>query len=295
MTRSVILTLTLIFSLLGKAQQPPTANQVLRELKTDTRFEDGGADWVQFSELLLVYTQNPISLNTATQEELEAIPLLNKFLAYHLIKYRKRNGKIISYYELANVKGFNKQLILWLMPFTSLSLDDEKLSFSKLLTGKQQIATRFQRAVQQKKGLTNEAFSGDANALYLRYRYNYQNKIFAGFTLQKDEGEPYVIPGKVYPDYNSYHLEVRNVGIAKTIIVGDFLANYGQGLAMWTTNTFGKTAETTESQRFGKGLRYYSGADENRFMRGAATSLKVKDFTIDLFLSINKDITSPVI
>jgi len=70
------------------AQQPPTANQVLRELKTDTRFEDGGADWVQFSELLIAYSQDPISLNTATQEELEAIPLLNKFQAYHLIKYR---------------------------------------------------------------------------------------------------------------------------------------------------------------------------------------------------------------
>lgn len=286
-TKRVILTFTLIFSLSGKAQQAPTANQVLRELKTDTRFEDGGADWVQFSELLISYSESPISLNTATQEELEAIPLLNKFQAYHLIKYRKRNGKIISYYELATIKGFDKQLILWLMPFTSLALNNEKLNFAKLLSGRHQIASRFQRAMQQKKGLTNQSFSGDANALYLRYRYNYQNKIFAGITLQKDEGEPYLIPGKIYPDYNSYHLEVRDIGIAKTIIAGDFLANYGQGLAMWTTNTFGKTAETTESQRFGKGLRYYSGADENRFMRGAAVSLKVKEFTFDLFGSKN--------
>lgn len=269
------------------AQKPPTTNQVLRELKTDTRFEDGGADWVQFSELLLSYSENPISLNTATQEELEAIPLLNKFQAYHLIKYRKRNGKIISYYELATIKGFDKQLILWLMPFTSLSLKSESLSISKLLSGSHQIATRFQRKVQKKKGFSNEAFSGDANALYLRYRYNYQNKLFAGVTLQKDEGEPYLIPGKVYPDYSSYHLEIRDVGFAKTIIAGDFLANYGQGLALWTTNTFGKTAETTESQRFGKGLRYYSGADENRFMRGLATSLKVKAFTLDIFGSKN--------
>ncbi len=269
------------------AQKPPTTDQVLRELKTDTRFEDGGADWVQFSELLLSYSENPISLNTATQEELEAIPLLNKFQAYHLIKYRKRNGKIISYYELATIKGFDKQLIQWLMPFTSLSLKSENLSFSKLLSGHHQIATRFQRAMQEKKGLKNQTYSGDANALYLRYRYNYQNKVFAGITLQKDEGEPYFIPGKVYPDYNSYHLEVRDIGFAKTIIAGDFLANYGQGLALWTTNTFGKTAETTESQRFGKGIRYYSGADENRFMRGIATSLKVKAFTLDVFGSKN--------
>ena len=287
MKHYLILTLT-ILSLTGFAQKPPTANQVLRELQTDTRFEDGGADWVQFSELLIVYAENPVSLNTATQEQLEAIPLLTKFQAYHILEYRRLNGGIISYYELANIKGFDKQLILWLMPFTNLETSKATLNFKTLLSGDHQLALRFQRVFQKKKGFSTDAFQGDPNALYLRYRYNYQNKIFAGLTLQKDEGERYIVPGKFYPDYNSYHLEVRNVGIAKTIIVGDFLANYGQGLALWTTNTFGKTAETTESQRFGKGLRYYSGADENRFLRGAAASLSLSNFTIDFFASSNR-------
>jgi len=273
------------------AQNPPTAQQVLNQLKTDTRFEDGGADWVQFSELLLSYEKNPISLNSASQEELTAFPLFNTFQAYHIITYRKRSGGISSYYELINLKGFNRELILWLMPFTTLDKKSNTIIMQDIFRrANHQFAVRYQRLTQTKKGFgnVNSPFTGDANALYLRYRLNSKNRIFAGVTLQKDEGEPYLIPGTPYPDYSSYHLELRNIGPAKTIIAGDFYANYGQGLALWSGLTYGKTAEVTESQRFGKGLRYYSGADENRFFRGLATSWKIKNFTLDVFGSNHK-------
>ncbi len=273
------------------AQTQPTAQEVLDQLETDTRFEDGGADWVQFSELLLSYEKNPISLNTATQEELAAFPLLNTFMAYHIIAYRRSSGGIATYYELLNLKEFNRELITWLMPFTTLQKKSNTIVFKDVFRrANHQMAVRYQRFAQTKKGFdnVNSPFTGDANALYLRYRLNYKNRIFTGVTLQKDEGEPYLVSGTAYPDYSSFHLEVRDVGPAKTIIVGDFYANYGQGLALWSSLSYGKTAEATETQRFGKGLRYYSGADENRFFRGLATSWKIKNFSFDFFGSKHK-------
>jgi len=286
-----ILFLCFIFNPFLYAQNPPTAQEVLNQLKTDTRFEDGGADWVQFSEMLLSYEKNPISLNTATQEELAAFPLLNSFQAYHIISYRKKSWGINSYYELLNLKDFSRELITWLMPFTTLEKKNSNVEFKDIFRrANHQFAIRYQRLAQTKKGFggVSSPFTGDANAVYLRYRLNYKNRIFAGFTLQKDEGEPYLLPGTVYPDYSSYHLEVRNLGAVKTVILGDFYANYGQGLALWSSLSYGKTAETTETQRFAKGLRYYSGADENRFFRGAATSIKIADFSIDFFGSKHK-------
>ncbi|MCT4622876.1 MAG: helix-hairpin-helix domain-containing protein [Schleiferiaceae bacterium] len=283
---SIALFALLTFS--GYTQNQTKAQEVLDQLKQDPRFEDGGADWVQFSELLLNYAKEPISLNKATLEELEAFPLLTKFQAYHIVNHRRKTGAIVSYYELLQLKNFDQQLIEYLKPFTNLNLNENKINFNNLLNGRHQAAIRYQRLIQEKKGQGNNEFAGDANALYARYRFSYHNKIFAGFTLQKDAGEPYLISGKPYPDYSSYHLEIRNSGFVKKVIVGDFLTNYGQGLALWTTRTFGKTAEVNSTQRFGQGLRYYSGADENRFFRGGAISLGLDRFSLDVFASSNR-------
>ena len=64
---SIALFALLTFS--GYTQNQTKAQEVLDQLKQDPRFEDGGADWVQFSELLLNYAKEPISLNKATLEE----------------------------------------------------------------------------------------------------------------------------------------------------------------------------------------------------------------------------------
>lgn len=283
--------LFLLTTFYTKAQDQLTFKEVVTILQRDTRFEDGGADWVQFEEQLNTLYFNKISLNTSTQNELEAIPFLTPIDVYNLLQFRRKTKRICSYYELLQVKGFDKQRIQILQYFTTLQQKKREITPKKVFKeGRHLVASGYDHIFQQKRGFTdtNRSFLGDATAWHLRYRLNYYNRVFFGFTLQKDAGEPYPGNFPYIADFSSVHLEVRFNNVINKLVIGDFYANYGQGLSLWSGITFGKMAYTTDVQRFGKGVGYYSGADENRFFRGVAVQFKHKQLTLDVFASGNK-------
>ena len=82
---------------------------------------------------------------------------------------------------------------------------------------------------------------------------------------------------------------MRNVGPFKAIAIGDYNLQIGQGLTMWTGMSFGKTADAVFTKRNANGIRQYTSADENRFLRGVAFDAKIsKRFEILGFLSYKK-------
>ena len=259
-------------------------DQALEYLVEFGQTENAEPDLVQLAEQLSFLQSNPISLNTATADELMEIPLLNSFLVFNFLEYRRYSGRILSYYQLADVKGFSPQLINILKPFTSLQTRSEFLGWPQHFN--HQLALQYKRIAQTSLGYKNQKYSGDANALYLRYRMQADGKLFAGLTMQKDAGENYFV--NALPDYHSFHFEYRPNKVVKNIVLGDFSAEFGQGLVLWSSLAFGKSSEAVTIQRFGKGLRYFSGADENRFLRGVGTTIAIGETEFSTFYSNKK-------
>lgn len=96
----------------GQSSLPEGAIRIL-----EAEAERGGADMeelVAYCEMLLAH---PLDLNSASEEELYAFPLLTPFQIASLLEYRESFGAILSEGELALVDGFSLQKVESLRPF----------------------------------------------------------------------------------------------------------------------------------------------------------------------------------
>jgi hypothetical protein len=81
---------------------------------------------------------------------------------------------------------------------------------------------------------------------------------------------------------------LRNIGRLKALTIGDFQAQFGQGLALWTGFGFGKTADAMNVKRSGIGLKPYTSINENLFLRGVGATWALGSFEITAFGSKKK-------
>ncbi len=58
-----------------------------------------------------------VNLNTATSEELIALPRIGDKVAARIVTYRKKNGGFTKVEELMNVKGIGEKTFLRLRPY----------------------------------------------------------------------------------------------------------------------------------------------------------------------------------
>ena len=78
-------------------------------------------DLSQLNDELQWLKEHPIDLNSATKEELHKLNLLNDIEINNILNYIKKNGKMLSIYELQSVDGFYEDLIKKILPFVYVS------------------------------------------------------------------------------------------------------------------------------------------------------------------------------
>ncbi|MDZ7848651.1 MAG: helix-hairpin-helix domain-containing protein [Owenweeksia sp.] len=260
-------------------------------------------DLTQLAEELQALRQNPVEVNFATAEDLQKIPYLNVFQVNNLVQYRYRTGLIFSRYELMAIKGFDQESIVKILPYLSFATQREVPSLKARNIWKysrHDVIGRYAQVLQKRDGfkeLPQKDYRGTPQFMYLRYRGTYKDLLSLGLVAQQDPGEPWGGPfQKTGVDHLSGHVAITNYGPLKKLIVGDFQAEFAQGLALWTGITFGKSAEAVEVKRYARGFRPFTGSEENRFFRGAAATyrfwerLDVSAFYSNNRLDANRDV-----
>ena len=110
-----------------------------------------------------------------------------------------------------------------------------------------------------------------------------------GFTAEKDAGEQFFRGAQKNGfDFYSAHFFVRNLGIIKSLAIGDFSVNLGQGLTQWQSLAFNKGAEIINTKRQSDVLRPYNSAGEIDFNRGVGITLQKKNWETTGFVSYRK-------
>jgi competence protein ComEA len=94
----------------GVTESIPAESSILRR---ETRFNN--AKQSEAPKL-----NGPVSLNNATQAELETLPKVGPALAGRIIQYRQQNGGFKSVEELNNVKGIGEKTMALLRPLVTL-------------------------------------------------------------------------------------------------------------------------------------------------------------------------------
>ncbi|WP_229725220.1 ComEA family DNA-binding protein [Hymenobacter baengnokdamensis] len=259
-------------------------------------FAEIQSDQIPYEDLygtLLLYYQSPLNLNTASPEELRALPLLSEKQVAALLKHRQLTGPLLSVYELQAVPEWNLASIERVAPFVTVqgsSANSARGPLWQRIKNEENNAAllRYERVLQQRKGYSpadsfqgrpTQRYLGSPDALVLRYRVSHAHDFSLGFAAKKDAGERLTwqpAQRQYGPDFLSAHFVLYDQGRLKTLALGDYQLQFGQGLLLSSGLAAGKGAETiTSLRRPSLGVRPYAALLENTFFRGAAATYQL--------------------
>ena len=319
MRRLVIIISFLLFAVAAKAQIAidTLSAEALNELLIEQveRMAEDSDDDIDYEELLDYYiflSDNPINLNSDDMVRLVELHLISAFQFEEVKKYRRYYGDFMFLDELEMMEGFDAQTIDIIRPLVYAGQDKskDKITFRKLARyGKHQLLGRYEQILEKQQGYLpiddsallakpNSRYLGCPQKLQFRYNYNYRNQIRAGFVVEKDAGEMFFtdkvsdtiksLLGKQYRrgfDFIGFHLYVKDLGIVKAAVLGDYQLSFGQGLTMWSGMTFGKAGAGSSVMKQARGIAPKASASEYGFMRGAAVTLGKGPFSGTVFYS----------
>lgn len=285
MRKLLTITLSLAFGVL--AAQTDTLRQILPEedlLESFTQDQDEeiSFDYNELTDRLEYLSRRPLDLNKATLADLDDFLFLTTLQKQALLEYRRFAGDLISVYELQAVPGFDLATIRQLLPFVRVKqpgfLDDPLAAFQK--EHRNQLMLRWSRGLELKKGFSGgeNAYLGDRNRFFLRYRFTQSDRISLGLTAEKDPGEEFFKGSNRQGfDFYSAHFFIKNpVEKVNAVAIGDYSISLGQGLLIYQGFAARKSPLTTAVSRGGRQLRPYNSVNEVDFFRGVAGSFSLK-------------------
>ena len=167
-------------------------------------------------ERLEDFLERPLRINMVSQSRLQASGLLTPYQIASLADYRISHGNVMSYAELAAVDGFGSDAVQKLRPFISLEC-------RQVHTGV--MPSRHDLAVKSAYKATGMPIASDWS-YGLKYRFRTDRLTASiGTTKPYSSGSPWP---QAYTGSLSYDFRKTR------IIVGDFNARFGQGLALWS-------------------------------------------------------------
>lgn len=205
--------------------------------------------------------------------------------------YRDRFGPFIDLMELQAVPGWDLETVRRAIPWLRLGLEPRLMPLlrERLDKGRHQVIWRMSGSMARTRTspfrpMTEPGHTGDGFSMLFRYRFQFRNLLQWGFAMEKDAGERFLAKSHDGPfDFQSFHAALRDVGKLESLVLGDFQVNMGQGLIHWQGLAFRKTADALMVLRQGDAVRPYQGADENRFHRGVAGTLKLGRLQVTAF------------
>lgn len=276
------------------AQENTADNDMLESLLTEIAAQnEDEQDLEQMLATLEDLADNPVYINQADFEDVSRISWLTEFQIRSLLDYVKKQGPVLSHYEIASLYGFTPELAQTLAPFISLEKQpDVSIKPERVLRfGKSKLITGVQAVLQKQEGYlrpdsVENRYTGSPVKTYLRYSFSYANQIYFGITAEKDPGEVFFRKENPYGfDFYSAHFQMNTKGRLKTLTLGDYQANFGQGLVLWSGLNYGKSVMVRNAMRYNEGLRKYSSVGENRFMRGIGVTYRLNPFDVSVFYS----------
>ena len=267
-------------------------------------------DYESFYDDLLFCAQNPINLNNTNREELKRLQFLSDTQVENILSYVYSSGGMKTIYELQLIDGLDMTDIRRLLSFVKLvdAVNSKSRIYWKEVTkyGKNELFFRMDKGLETKEGYRflpeEDVNSTSAKQLYLgnslynsvKYRFHFKDRIQVGFTGEKDAGEPFWGNGNKGFDFNSIYAQLNNLGKFKTIVLGDFRANFGQGLVLHPEFGMGKSSYVLNVTPRTSGLKKYSSTDEYNFFRGAGATLKLGKIDFTAFYS-NKNVDADTV
>lgn len=298
-SRSAIALVLLAVALAGSAAaQVPDSTALPGEAADDLEAlveDDAAGDPTELLELLESLLADPLDVNTATADELAQIPSLDPLVAAAIVRQRAEAGAFRSLPEIQSVEGVTPEVFLDARPYLTIgprlaasAAEAPRFpaapSVRTVLRGlSPRVTQRVQRRLNTPAGYLGpdsaRAYPGSRDRLYTRVQATYRRQVSLNVTMEKDPGEQFRWDPETQTygyDYLSGHAAILDAGRIDALVIGDYVAEYGQGVALWRASGFGKGPDAVGGPvRSGRGIRPYGSVNENQFFRGAALAVSV--------------------
>jgi hypothetical protein len=228
-------------------------------------------------ETIGVQTGLKFNIKTVTADELASLLLLTPQQIQDFLTHRKTYGNFLSLLELQAISSWSLKTIRQLLPFLYINNSNDKVNIKHSITEGKHIL--LYRTGGKPNGYNAKDTWLTKNRQLLNYKFKYKDLFQAGLMIEKDAGENNIT------DHVGMFFALKNKGIIKQFLIGDFNVNIGQGLIHWQGYAFGRSSNLLSGYRQGNFIQPHTGTDENRFHRGFGLQLKKGEIEIGIFLS----------
>ncbi|MGM9748036.1 MAG: hypothetical protein ACI3ZN_04490 [Candidatus Cryptobacteroides sp.] len=172
------------------------------------------------------YLHHPLPLNIASEQALLASGLLSPYQVAALTDCISTSGDILSFSELALIDGFGSDFVRLLTPFITL-----ESSSSPGHSTRSSVHPRHSASLKSAGNLTgSDSFNWSYGAKW-RMEAGNRGEVSAGFSKSNSAEQ-------AYPSAFSLTATLFGKHYPGKIIIGDYKARFGQGLAMWNSMSF---------------------------------------------------------
>lgn len=279
------------------SQEDDFSSSFLEDIESFQEEDGEQFDVENLLDLLNELKEQKIDLNSADEEDWEQLPFLTPNDAHNLVLHRKLYGDYQTLYELKNIPDFGEDKIHQILPFVTINKKERKESMAEMIRrGESQIHIACDRYLQHKKGYEPDSngvskYAGSPHHYYAKHLFT-SERFKAALVGEKDAGEAEWSENGHGFDFVSFSAEAINFKRMKQICLGDFKANFGQGLVIGTGSILGKNASVSTAYKSTQGLKRYASTGETDFFRGAGATLLLGKTSLSLFGSFkNGDAT----
>ena len=245
-------------------------------------------------ENLLELQRNGINVNSATREELLALPFLSEQQVMDILEYIHFHGALKSINELMSIESIDYSTRQLLQEFLYAG-DKPKKGFPSLKNimtwGKNELSLYTKIPTYERVGDTsNGDYIGYPYKFWARYSFSYAKNVRIGIVASQDPGEPFFLQSNKYGfDQYSGFIQLNGLGSVESLIVGRYSIAAGMGLVMNNSFSLGKSAMLQDLGRQRNVLSPHTSASENGYMQGAAATIRLSDaIRLTPFLSYRK-------
>ena len=235
----------------------------------------------RFIEKLYDLNEKPVQLNSADESELSRLFFLTDFQIKALADYVHSSGNIYSVYEIANIPGFDRELVETIIPF--VSVDKEKSTMRDSVHIRHNLLSNFSMRFPH----SDTSFLGPSFKLLNRYKLS-AGRFTGTLTAEKDNGEKLLTGKPPLPDFLAASICWSGKGLIRKIIIGDFGVRFGMGTAINTSLRTGLSLTASGYLSGGEEIRSYTSTDENNYFRGAASQFQLKRIGLTAYYSLNR-------
>ena len=277
---------------------------MVETIETWMEQNDDDIDPDDLMEWFMESKETPLNINDTMSNRYRSLPFLSDFQRSAINAYIAQNGELVTLAELHFINGLDS-LTIRLLTFVSTvapSKMDRTITLKDIVThGHSNLRTGMRLSFPKSRGYEEDIYEGSPFRLYFRYNYKYHDRFSFMLSGDKDPGEAlrFALSKKdgnvpYYGfDFYGFHLLIKNIGIFKSAIIGQYNLQFGQGLTLWTGYAPWGVG-SMPLRRYGQGVRPASAFCEYGYLQGIATTLALIPKRLDMtlfFSDVNRGAT----